>query len=97
MASKDEDHRSKVFLVAFDEDGDKVEEVAIGYDDYYNESSPLIDDGAYRSLRRVVKVVGRIYNSAGEIQSEFENSYGKDGKYLRSRTVHQDGTVREDP
>jgi hypothetical protein len=97
MASKDEEHRSKVFLIGFDEDGAKVEEVTIGYDDYYNQSSPLIDDGAYRSLRRVVKVVGTIYNSAGEIQSEFDNSYGKHGEYVRSRTVHRDGTVTEDP
>jgi hypothetical protein len=96
MSGANEQYREMVILLAFDDAAQIVERAKIGYDDYYADSSPLIDDGAYRASRRIVKVTGTIYNSAGDVQSSFENWYGRDGKYARSRTVHHDGTITED-
>jgi hypothetical protein len=39
---------------------------------------------------------GRIFGYKGNLQQEFEAYYDERGRYVRSRAVHEDGTVIED-
>jgi len=96
MVAKQANHRSKVFVAAYDERDSVIEEQVLAYDEYYSASSPLIDSSRYRAQRGIRRITGRIYNSAGELQAEFKNTYDDQGKYVRGTTVHQDGTVTKD-
>jgi len=85
-----------VLLVAYDSDGEVVEETNLSYFDYYEELHPLIDEDEYRSDFGIRKLARKIYDDDGKLQQEFEVFYTKDGAYQRSRAVHEDGTVTED-
>ncbi len=94
--SKNKSPKDMVILVAFNMRGAVVEEATLSYDDYYSGSPTLIDDEFYRVSHGIVKLKGEIYDDNGELQSSFENTYDKDGKYAHGRAVHADGTVTED-
>ena len=95
MARKKAGPKSVVTLFASDANSSTVEETQISYDEYFEESPKLIDDSGHRASRGIRRITGRIYNSAGELQSEFDNTYDENGKYVHGRAVHQDGTVTE--
>ena len=97
MVSENVDNPSGVVLLnAFDGSRKIIFELELSVDDYYDESHPLIDDNAYRGERGIRYVHGRIYDYDGKLDQEFNNEYGLDGVYIRSRIVHGDGTIIED-
>ena len=85
-----------VLLDAFDGSRKTIFELVLSVDDYYDESHPVIDDDSYRSERGIRFVHGRIYDYDGKLDQEFNNEYGSDGAYIRSRIVHGDGRIIED-
>lgn len=95
-------HRSVVLLVAYSETGEEVEHAEVSFDDYYEGTPPLIDDDNYRSGRRIRRITGKIFDSAGKLQCDFENFYGQMGEseggrvHDEGRVIHQDGTVIDD-
>jgi len=96
MHNEQKNPRSQVIIEAFGVEDDLIEKIIVGYDEYYNESSQLIDDGQYRAARGVKRIVGKVYDSRRRLQSEFVNRYRPDGSYAGGKTVHLDGTVTED-
>lgn len=88
--------RSRVILSAFGKDGEVIEAADISYDDYYGGMSDLVDSSDYRAKRGIRSVKGKIFGSRGNMQQDFEIDYDERGQYVRSRTVHEDGTVIED-
>jgi hypothetical protein len=88
--------RSKVLLVAFDEEGSVVERLEISYDDYYSGATQIVDSNSYRAEKGIRRMTGEVYGSKGNLQQTFDNHYSEDGRYVRSRAVHEDGTVIED-
>lgn len=85
-----------VIISAVDESRKQVLELSIPVDDYYGESHPVIDDDVFRSDRAIRYVRGLIFDYDGNLDQEFNNEYGLDGSYIRSKVVHADGTVVED-
>jgi len=96
MAKSSKRPRNKVFLVAYAADGTTIERIEMSYDDYYDGSAPVVDDDAYRRKHRIRRLAGEIYNRKGILQQSFDNTYGDDGGYVRSRIINADGTVFED-
>jgi hypothetical protein len=87
--------RSRVFLVAYGQDEAELFRVDVGYDDYYDGETPLIDSNEYRASRGVFRVTGEIFDSKGVLQQSFENKYQGDGKYSGGKISHADGTIVE--
>jgi hypothetical protein len=87
--------RGTVLLSAFTESHETILEETLTIDDYYENSSPMIDDNEFRKQHNIRFIHGRIYDYDGKLDQEFNNEYGKDGAYLRSRIVHADGTIIE--
>jgi hypothetical protein len=96
MPQKKRKHRSEVVLVLYGSGDQALDELIIPYDEFYDASPPVIDSSDYRARLGVLRVTGEIYNSKGELQSHFETFYDNKGKHVRSRAVHQDGTITED-
>ena len=96
MTGDERVYRSVVFLVAYGPDDDVIDEAEMSYEDYYDGSPPIIDESKYRAARGIRRVTGKVYNSSGKLQQEFDNHYNERGEYQRSRVVHEDGTVIED-
>jgi len=94
MASKAP--RSVVVLIARNAAGEIVEQVRISFDDYYEGSHPLVDSDKYRAGRGIHHVNGRIFGYEGNLLQTFDVQYGDDGVCLRSRAVHEDGTITGD-
>jgi hypothetical protein len=88
--------RSKVLLAAYDQDGAIVEERELAYDDYYGGINGIVDSNAYRAEKGIRRMKGEIYGAKGNLQQTFEVQYSHDGSYVKSRAVHEDGTVIED-
>jgi len=93
MTQLKQNPKSTVFVTAYSEGGDAVEEVQLHYDEYYGGLSPLIDSDEYRAERGIVRLTIKVFNSDGAVQSEFENFYGREGEYRTGRAVLADGTV----
>ena len=89
-------HTNEVILVAFDRNGDVVEEQTISYEDYYEGLPEVIDSNQYRASKGITRVTGRLYGRNGTVDQDFDNQYSETGQYVRSRIVHGDGTVIED-
>lgn len=96
MGKKQRPIRSRVLLAAFDKDGAPVEEADISCDEYYGGISDLVDSDEYRAQKGIRSMKGRIFGYKGNLQQEFDAYYDQHGKYVRSRAVHEDGTVIED-
>ncbi len=90
MAGDNITYRSSVLLVGFGRDGEVIEETDMSYEDYSEGSPPLIDEDEYREKGGIRRVTGKVYDSAGHLQQEFENHYDEGGRYVRSRVVHED-------
>lgn len=90
MGHRAQQHRNVVILVGFGIGGNVVDEVTIAYGEYYDGSPRLIDDCKYLAKRAIRKVVGRIYNDAGDLQSAFENVYSKQGEIMASKDISAD-------
>jgi hypothetical protein len=88
--------RSTVFLVSYSADNKVIERIEISYDDYYAGMTPVVDDDAFRKMHGVRRLTGEIYNSQGQRQQSFDNTYDERGAYVRSRIVSADGTIIED-
>ena len=67
----------------------------IAYDDYYEELHPLIDDDDFRAKHGVRRVTGQVYDSAAQLQSDFDLVFDASGVLVKSKTTHADGTVIE--
>ena len=93
VAKRTENQKRTVFLVAYSADGEVVERLELPYEDYYDGVSPLIDSDAYRVQRGIRRLVIKIFNSSGAVQSEFENFYGDAGEYRNGRAVLADGRI----
>ncbi len=85
-----------VLLRALDSSGALLFEARVSYDEYYEGSIRLIDDHMFRSERRVRAVEGHIYDSAGNLQSDFRNEYDVSGRYVHGYARHKDGNVTRD-
>jgi hypothetical protein len=87
--------RAVVVLTGYGEDGKIVHRLSVDYDKFYGDSGHLIDDRDEIERRGIRAITGEIYNSKGEIQSNFVNFYRSTGEYVCGRAVHSDGTVCE--
>jgi len=96
MGRKKTGPRSKVFLVCYSADGNVIQRVELSYDEYYEGTPAVMDSDDFRSQRGVRRLTGEIYNSTGNLQQSFDNTYDEKGRYVRSRIVYEDGTVIED-
>ncbi len=88
--------RNVVVIVAYGTAGNLIERIELPYESYYDESTPIIDESAYRANRQIRYLVGEVYDSDAQLQQRFETFYDDRGSYVRSRVVHQNGTVIED-
>jgi hypothetical protein len=94
MVSHDDlELRGTVLITAFDIRRKLISEESLSIADYYEDSHPMIDDNDFRKQRHIRFVHGCIYDYDGKLDQEFDNEYGEDGTYIRSRIVHADGTV----
>ena len=96
MAKRTKRPRSEVRLVSYTADGSVFERLQISYDQYYGGGTAALDSDEFRSEHGIRRLTGEIFNSKGELQQSFDNSYGENGEYVRSRIVNADGTVFED-
>ena len=85
--------KSRVLLIAYTHDGSETQKLDISYDEYYGETTPLIDSDLYRKNNHIVRIAGKIYDSNRQLQQSFENKYDDSGKYIGGRAAHSDGTV----
>jgi len=88
--------KSVVLLTAFNEEGEIVLEQKLKYFDYYEELHPIIDDDGFRFERKIRFIEGKIYDLDRKLCQEFRTEYDENGKYVRMRAVHADGTIIED-
>lgn len=77
-------------------EGELILQESVLYSDYYGDNLTLIDDAERIKNNTIMAVAGEIYNSKGEMQSSFVNFYDRNGEYVRSHTIHSDGTVLQD-
>ena len=93
--AKTPQRRGEVMLTAFDVNGTVAISETLSYDDYYEELHPLIDDDDFRARSGVRRLTGQVYDSSGQLQSDFETIYDEKGALIKSKTMHADGTVIE--
>ena len=87
--------RNVVVLTAFGDVNERIEEVRLSVDEYYEESHELIDSGVYRRTKNIRIIKGEIYNDRARLVQSFESQYNDAGVMTRNRTVHEDGSVTE--
>jgi hypothetical protein len=81
-------HRDEVILCGFNGEGVLVAEERLSVFDFYENLHAIMDeDSTYRVERKIVRVVGSIYNNLGHLDQEFVNDYDADGEYIHSRIV----------
>ena len=88
--------RSVVHLSALDVNRNVVQQREMSIDDYYGGRDALVDSAEYRHNEGIRWLQGKIYDNKGNLTQQFDVEYSDDGRYRRSRAVHQDGTVVED-
>ena len=83
-------------LVGFNPEGGCVYSALMSFGDYYDGEHPWDDDTQIKALR-LHKVHGYLFNSAGELDQEFESIFNLDtGVYEKGWARFADGTFRED-
>jgi hypothetical protein len=95
MTKAKQSPKNIVVLTAFGSLDERIEEIRLSIDDYYEESSELIDSSSYRRMKKIQFINGEIYNSKGRLIQSFENRYNDAGALTWNRTVHEDGSVTE--
>lgn len=68
----------------------------ISLEQYYEESTELIDFSEYRQQRHIVIVNGSIFGSRGKQRRQYTNFYDAKGDYIGGRVVEEDGSVHVD-
>ncbi len=89
--------RNKVFLIAFNRDGQIVESRELTYEQYYDQINPIVDSDAYHAEMGIRRLTGEIYGPTGNLAQKFEVEYNEVGHLVRGRAVHEDGTITEQP
>ena len=87
--------KSLALLTGYDAAGSSVYEEEMSLDEYYDGTHEVIDSSQFRRNRKIVRVIGRLYNFKGRLIQEFENEYGPDGVLSHQKTRYEDGTVIE--
>lgn len=88
-------YKSVVMLTATDVNRQLVEQLNVSYDMYYDGGVPVVDSSEYRAKKGIRHLSGRIYDSRGVLEQEFDNQYLENGDFSKCRAVHADGTVVE--
>jgi hypothetical protein len=88
--------RDSAHLIAYDAKDRVVEELKLGFLEYYEELHPLVDENEYRRKRGIRRMAGVLYDSSGTRTQSFEVRYTAKGAYLSMVARHADGTVVED-
>jgi hypothetical protein len=96
VAKKQKRPKSVVLLDAYTANEVLVEHAELSIHDYYDESPRLVDDSNYRAVQGIRHIAGKIYDSSGTLKQSFDSYYNELGEYVRSRAVHDDGTITED-
>lgn len=82
-----------VQLEAFDISHKSLCKLSLPVEEYYSDSHPLIDDEAYRLQQQIRFITGVIFDLKGKQDQEFQIEYDDKGAFLRSHTIHGDGTI----
>jgi hypothetical protein len=96
MGKSNKSLRSAVVLVGYDHNGSPIEQKTIAYDDYYGGSTLIVDSDCYRARLGIRHLIGKVFDSSGNLQQTFDNRYDNRGRYVGSRMVFADGTIIED-
>ena len=88
--------RDVVELVGYDASGVEVFRQALSRYAYYEDLHPVIDEDNFRLERRIIRLVGRIYNDSGSLEQEFENTYSATGALALAGARFSDGTITGD-
>jgi hypothetical protein len=95
MAKETRNPSNLVILTAFGDANECIEKIRLSVDEYYEESSELIDSSNYRRVRKIKSINGEIYNEGGQLVQSFQNRYNDAGVLTHNRTVHDDGSITE--
>lgn len=85
--------RSLAVLTGFSETGEKLMEVSLSLDVYYDGLHKVLDCAEYRRAKNIRKVEGVLYGSDGKWFDRFVNVYDEAGVLRDARTQSADGTV----
>jgi len=88
--------RDTVELIGYSAVGAEVFRHTLSRYDYYESIHPAIDESRFRLSRGITRLVGRIYDDAGSVEQEFENTYSEGGALLLSGARFSDGTINGD-
>jgi hypothetical protein len=95
MAKENRNLSNLVILTAFGDANECIEEARLSVDEYYEESSKLIDSSDYRRVKKIKNINGKIYNDDGQLVQSFQNRYNDAGVLTHNRIVHDDGSITE--
>ena len=83
-------------LTGYNEKGEIVYQLKMSVHDYYDGEHPWDDTEEILKLG-LTRINGKIYDSEGTLNQEFETSFSKDtGKYIGSKAVYDDGSINKD-
>ena len=85
-----------VELVGYGASGAEVFRHTLSRYDYYEDLHPVIDEDRFRLEHQITRLVGKIYDDAGSVEQEFENTYSANGALSLSGARFRDGTVNGD-
>jgi hypothetical protein len=88
--------RSSVILTSYAADGRAIRRIVVSYEQYYDGENPVVDSNNYRSQHGVRRLTGEVYDSKRHLQQSFDIIYDEEGKHIKGRAVHDDGTIIED-
>lgn len=89
--------RSVVFIKGYNALNQLVLEETLSWDEYYEDTGHIIDDTKRIRQLGIVRLEGRLFDSDGVLDKEFETKYGTQGEYLSNTSRFADGTVTHDP
>jgi hypothetical protein len=89
-------YRDVAHLIGYDAQGGIVYEQVLPIGDYYDgEHEWDTTEGVVGLGLTLLK--GKLHESDGHVFQEFETAFSeKDGKYIGSKAIHDDGTVQRD-
>ena len=88
--------RDAVELIGYSPVGAEVFRHTLSRYDYYESIHPVIDENRFRLERGITRLVGKIYDDAGSVEQEFENTYSESGALSLSGARFSDGTISGD-
>jgi hypothetical protein len=88
--------RDAVELVGYNAVGAEVFRHTLSRYDYYERIHPVIDENSFRLVHGISRLVGKIYDDAGSVEQEFENTYSESGSLSLSGARFSDGTINGD-